>query len=52
MVVTHVGIVIIVFHGFMLLKIVTNKKVIIITTIRKLIYNNGCYYIRVLPMFY
>ena len=54
MVDTHVGIVIMLlyfFHGFVLLKILANQKMIIITTIRKLVHNNGCYYIHVLPMF-
>ena len=48
---THVSIVIIpslFFYGFIPLKLVTKKKMVIITTIRKLIYKNGCYYIRVI----
>ena len=48
---THVSIVIILslfFYGFIPLKLVTKKKMVIITTIRKLIYENGCYYIRVI----
>ena len=48
---THVSIVIIpslFFYGSIPLKLVTKKKMVIITTIRKLIYKNGCYYIRVI----
>ena len=51
MVDTHVSIVIILslfFYGFIPLKLVTKEKMVIITTIRKLIYENRCYYMRVI----